>query len=110
YAGMRDFEGRHVHTSDYTSAEDFRGLNVVVAGGGTSAIGFLLELEGVASSLRWVSRRPIDWIDSEQLDLEGASAAVAMQDEAARSGRALPSIVSGTGIPRSRRIAAGIER
>jgi len=110
YPGMNDFAGRHVHTSDFRSAEEFRGQQVVVVGGGTSAIGFMLELESVAAGLTWVSRRSIDWIDSEDLDLEGASAAVAMQDEAARAGRALPSIVSGTGVPRSRRIAAGIDR
>ena len=110
YPGVRAFEGRHVHTADYVSAEEFRGQNVVVVGGGTSAIGFLLELEGIAASTTWVSRRPIDWLEGEGLDLEGASAAVAMQDEAARSGRALPSIVSGTGVHKSRRIAAGIER
>ena len=110
YPGMADFAGRHVHTSDYTDVEDFRDRNVVVVGGGTSAIGFMLELEDVAGGLTWVSRRPIDWLDRQELDLEGASAAVALQDEAARSGRALPSIVSGTGVPRSRRIAAGIER
>jgi cation diffusion facilitator CzcD-associated flavoprotein CzcO len=110
YPGMADFTGRHVHTSDYTEAEDFRDKHVVVVGGGTSAIGFMLELEQVAGGLTWVSRRPIDWLDRQELDLEGASAAVALQDEAARSGRALPSIVSGTGVPKSRRIAAGIER
>ncbi len=42
--------------------------------------------------------------------MEGGAAAVAAQDEAARAGRALPSIVSGTGIPRTRRIQAGIDR
>jgi len=110
YPGMADFAGRHVHTSDYAEAEDFRDKHVVVVGGGTSAIGFMLELEDVAAGLTWVSRRPIDWLDRQELDLEGASAAVAVQDEAARSGRALPSIVSGTGVPKSRRIAAGIER
>jgi cation diffusion facilitator CzcD-associated flavoprotein CzcO len=110
YPGMADFAGRHVHTSDYTDVEDFRDRHVVVVGGGTSAIGFMLELEDVAAGLTWVSRRPIDWLDRHEMDLEGASAAVALQDEAARSGRALPSIVSGTGVPRSRRIAAGIER
>ena len=110
YPGMGDFAGRHVHTSDYMAAEDFRDKHVVVVGGGTSAIGFMLELEDVAAGLTWVSRRPIDWLDGHELDLEGASAAVAMQDEAARAGRALPSIVSGTGVPKSRRIAAGIER
>ncbi|MFC6356032.1 FAD-dependent oxidoreductase [Luethyella okanaganae] len=110
YPGMNTFEGRHVHTADYVSAQQFRGQNVVVVGGGTSAIGFMLELEDVAAQLTWVSRRPIDWLDTQELDVEGASAAVAMQDEAARSGRALPSIVSGTGVPKSRRIAAGIAR
>lgn len=110
YPGMAEFSGRHVHTSDYTEAEDFRDKHVVVVGGGTSAIGFMLELEDVAAGLTWVSRRPIDWLDRQELDLEGASAAVTMQDEAARSGRALPSVVSGTGVPRSRRISAGIER
>jgi cation diffusion facilitator CzcD-associated flavoprotein CzcO len=110
YPGMAGFQGRHVHTSDFVDAEDFRDRHVVVVGGGTSAIGFMLELEGVAAGLTWVSRRPIDWIDRQELDLEGASAAVAAQDEAARAGRALPSIVSGTGVPKSRRIAAGIDR
>ncbi|WP_159601861.1 NAD(P)-binding domain-containing protein [Agromyces humi] len=110
YPGMADFAGRHLHTSDYVDAADFRDQHVVVVGGGTSAIGFMLELEEVAAGLTWVSRRPIDWLDRQELDLEGASAAVALQDEAARSGRALPSVVSGTGVPKSRRIAAGIER
>jgi len=110
YPGMTAFQGRHVHTSDFADAEDFRGKHVVVVGGGTSAIGFMLELEGIAEQLTWVSRRPIDWLDRQELDLEGASTAVAKQDEAARSGRALPSIVSGTGVPKNRRIAAGIER
>ena len=110
YPGMGEFAGRHLHTSDYVAAEDFRDQHVVVVGGGTSAIGFMLELEDVAAGLTWVSRRPIDWLDRQELDLEGASAAVALQDEAARSGRALPSVVSGTGVPKSRRIAAGIER
>lgn len=110
YPGANTFAGRHVHTAQYRSAEEFAGQRVVVVGGGTSAIGFLLELENVAAELTWAARRPIDWVHTEELDLEGASAAVAAQDEAARSGRALPSIVSGTGVPVSRRIAAGIER
>ncbi len=110
YPGMSDFAGRHLHTSDYVAAEDFRDKHVVVVGGGTSAIGFMLELENVAAGLTWVSRRPIDWLERQELDLEGASAAVAVQDEAARAGRALPSVVSGTGVPRTRRIVSGIDR
>ncbi|TFD80044.1 NAD(P)-binding domain-containing protein [Cryobacterium fucosi] len=110
YPGAERFAGRQLHTAGYVSAEEFAGQRVVVVGGGTSAIGFLLELEGVAAELSWAARRPIDWSHTERLDLEGASTAVAAQDEAARAGRALPSIVSGTGVPVSRRIAAGIDR
>ncbi len=109
YPGLNDFAGRQVNPTEYVSAEDFAGQAVIVVGGGTSAIGFLLELENVASQVTWVSRRPIEFNDGE-FDIEAGAAAVALQDEAARSGRALPSIVSGTGIPRTRRIQAGIER
>ena len=110
YPGLKSFEGRHIHTNDYVKAEDFAGQSVVVVGGGTSAIGFLLELEDVAAQTTWVSRRPIDFLEDGELNLEARSEAVQKQDEAARAGRALPSIVSGTGVPRTRRIQAGIER
>lgn len=110
YPGADRFQGRQLHTSDYTDARQFAGQRVVVVGGGTSAIGFMLELEGIAADLTWVARRPIEWVHTEHLDPEGALAAVAKQDEAARNGLALPSIVSGTGVPVSRRIQAGIDR
>lgn len=109
YPGLADFAGRQLNATEYVSADEFSGQKVVVVGGGTSAVGFLLELETVASELTWVSRRPIDFNDGE-FDIEAGAAAVARQDAAARSGRALPSIVSGTGIARTRRIQAGIER
>ncbi|WP_210479907.1 NAD(P)-binding domain-containing protein [Naasia sp. SYSU D00948] len=110
YPGVQRFRGRQLHTASYRSAEDFRGQRVLVVGGGTSAIGHLLELEGVAESTVWVTRRPVDYLDHGTLDLEDAVTAVAAQDAAARAGRALPSIVSGTGVPKTRRIAAGIHR
>ncbi len=110
YPGLKSFTGHHVHTNDYVSADDYAGKSVIVVGGGTSAIGFLLELENVASNLTWVSRRPIDFLEDGGLNLEARVEAVRAQDEAARAGRALPSIVSGTGVPRTRRIQAGIER
>lgn len=110
YPGLKSFEGKHVHTNDYVSAADYAGQNVIVVGGGTSAIGFLLELEDVAAETTWVSRRPIDFLEDGDLNLEARIEAVQKQDEAARAGRALPSIVSGTGVPRTRRIQAGIER
>lgn len=110
YAGRDSFRGRQVHTTDYIEAKQFAGQSVVVVGGGTSAIGFLLELEGSTSELTWVVRREVEYLDEGELNMEAGTAAVAKQDEAARAGRALPSIVSGTGIPRTRRIQAGIDR
>ena len=97
YPGMRDFVGRQVHTSSYRDAADFAGLRVLVVGGGTSAIGFLLELEGVAAKTYWATRRPVEYLEHGALDLEAAVTAVEQQDLAARTGRALPSIVLGHG-------------
>ena len=110
YPGMNDFAGRQLHTVDYQDAEQFRDQKVVVVGGGTSAIGFVMELENVASDLIWVARRPIEFLDEQELNIEAGAQSVALQDAAARDGRALPSIVSTTGVPRSRRIQAAIDR
>jgi cation diffusion facilitator CzcD-associated flavoprotein CzcO len=110
YPGMNEFTGRHLHTVDYLDAAEFEGKDVVVVGGGTSAIGFLMELEGVAGSITWVARRPVEFLEDQELNIEAGVSAVAMQDEAAREGRALPSIVSTTGVPRTRRIQAAIDR
>ena len=110
YPGMNGFRGRHLHTVDYEDATEFEGKDVVVVGGGTSAIGFLMELEGVAGSITWVARRPVEFLEDQELNIEAGVNAVAMQDEAAREGRALPSIVSTTGVPRTRRIQAAIDR
>lgn len=110
YPGRDTFAGRQVHTNDYVAAEEFAGQNVVVVGAGTSAIGFILELEQHAASISWATRRPPEFLDEVDLNLEAADRAVAAQDDAARSGRALPSIVSGTGVPRTRRIQAALDR
>lgn len=110
YPGAGTFRGRHVHTNGYVSAEEFRGQDVVVVGGGTSAVGFLLELEDVAASVSWASRRPIDFSTDHVRTIEGGLAAVRDADAAARAGRALPSVVSSTGVPLTRKVAAGISR
>ncbi|PCN49786.1 pyridine nucleotide-disulfide oxidoreductase [Curtobacterium sp. 'Ferrero'] len=110
YPGRDVFRGRQLDTTEYRSAAEFAGQDVLVVGGGTSAIGFLLELDGVARSTRWFTRRPVVWSGTAALDVESAVAAVDEQDRAARAGEVLPSIVSGTGVPVTRRIRAGIDR
>jgi hypothetical protein len=110
YPGVAEFAGTQSHTSTYVSALDFAGQRVLVVGGGTSAIGFLLELEGVAAGTLWATRRPVVYSDRSELDLESAVRAVAQQDAAARAGATLPSIVSGTGVPKTARIRNAIDR
>ncbi|QEE60461.1 pyridine nucleotide-disulfide oxidoreductase [Salinibacterium sp. dk2585] len=110
YPGRDSFAGEQVDTTTYRAAADFAGKRVVVVGGGTSAIGFMLELEHVASALTWVSRRGLEFREEGELNLEDRRHAVAVQDAAAREGRALPSVVSGTGVPRTRRIQSAIDR
>ncbi|WIB16109.1 NAD(P)-binding domain-containing protein [Curtobacterium sp. MCPF17_050] len=108
--GRDVFRGRQLDTTGYRDASEFAGQDIVVVGGGTSAIGFLLELDGVARTTRWFTRRPVVWSDDPDLALGAAVAAVEDQDRAAKAGRTLPSIVSGTGLPVSPRIRRGLAR
>ncbi|WP_431932184.1 ArsO family NAD(P)H-dependent flavin-containing monooxygenase [Micromonospora sp. RP3T] len=55
--GREQFAGRQLHTVDYTSPEHFRGLRVVVVGGGNSAAQILAEVSRVAE-VTWVTLRP----------------------------------------------------
>ncbi|WP_017579926.1 NAD(P)-binding domain-containing protein [Nocardiopsis valliformis] len=95
FAGAADFRGVQISTPQYRAAEDFAGMRVLVVGGGTSAVGFLRELEGVAAGMVWATRRPVEFTD----DPEGGVRAVRQADEAARAGLPLPSIIHGTGLP-----------
>jgi len=106
YPGAETFSGIQISTPEYRSATDFAGLDVVVVGGGTSAVGFLLELENVASSTTWVTRRPVEFT----MDEHSKIAAVERADAAARAGLPIPSVSSGTGLPASPRNVAGRDR
>jgi cation diffusion facilitator CzcD-associated flavoprotein CzcO len=106
YPHIESFTGVQITTPEYRSAQDFAGKHVIVVGGGTSAVGFLLELEGIASTTTWVTRRPVHFVDNP----EGGINAVAAQDVAARAGLVSPSIVSGTDLPASAANLAGQAR
>ncbi|WP_062293177.1 FAD-dependent oxidoreductase [Demequina phytophila] len=96
------FRGLQTTTADYPGAAAFAGMRVAVVGGGTSALTFLDEVGDVAADVRWFTRRNPTFHDEEdELSPERGRVAVAIQDEAAREGRPLPSIVSVTGLPRS---------
>ncbi|WP_234988042.1 NAD(P)/FAD-dependent oxidoreductase [Demequina sp. NBRC 110056] len=105
--GVEDFRGRQIVTPEFRSPADFAGLRVAIVGGGASALGFLREVSPVATGVRWFTRRPPAFSDpakglSEDLGRES----VRLQDEAARAGRELPSIVSTTGMPLTPRLRA----
>ena len=112
--GIESFRGRQLATPEYRAASEFAGQRLIVVGGGTSALGFVLELERVAARTTWVARRPISFAADEPgsapVSLEGRLAAVARQNEAAEAGRILPSIVSGTGLPATERNIAAAAR
>lgn len=108
--GTERFRGRQWTTPEFRDAADFAGHRVLVVGGGTSAIGFVLDLDEAGATVRWVTRRPPEFLPEDGLSFEHGRAAVADQDRAARAGLILPSIVSGTGVPLTERMRAGQER
>lgn len=57
YPGMRTFQGRQLHASDYRVPGELAGQRVVVVGGGNSAAQILAEVSTVAETT-WVTPRP----------------------------------------------------
>lgn len=96
YPGAADFDGTHLHTVDYTRAEDFACRRVAVVGGGISALGFLLELADVART-RWYTRREPVFEDRPFTPEEGRRA-VAGVAERVQAGLPVQSVVSATGL------------
>ena len=57
YPGRENFAGRQLHTHDFQSVADFAGQRVLVVGGGTSAVQFLLQLAQAGVETAWSTRR-----------------------------------------------------
>lgn len=107
-AGMQDFRGRQLHTADYRGPEDFAGQRVVVVGGGTSAVQLLLEIDPVAASTTWVTRRPPVFRD-DPFDEDAGRAAVAQVERRVRAGLVPQSVVGVTGLIRTPAVRAAQE-
>jgi cation diffusion facilitator CzcD-associated flavoprotein CzcO len=97
YPGADRFTGRHLHTKDYRTAEEFAGEHVIVVGGGISAIQLLEEVSRVTTTT-WVTRRPPDFRDGPFTEKRGR-AAVALVEDRVRRGLPPKSVVSVTGLP-----------
>jgi cation diffusion facilitator CzcD-associated flavoprotein CzcO len=96
YAGQFTFRGRQLHVADYVSAEEFRGLHVIVVGGGISAVGLLDEISQVTTT-SWFTRREPEWRDAG-FDAEAGHNAVALVEERVRQGLPPQSVVAVTGL------------
>jgi glycine/D-amino acid oxidase-like deaminating enzyme len=108
YPGSRDFRGRQLHAVDFPGPEAFAGLRVVVVGGGTSAVQFLLQIAPVATATTWVTRTPPRWREGPFDDVAGREA-VALVEERVRAGLPPRPVVSVTGLPLTPAYRAGIE-
>jgi cation diffusion facilitator CzcD-associated flavoprotein CzcO len=96
YPGMGSFAGRKLHTHDYAGPAEFRGMHVVVVGGGASAVQILAELSEVATTT-WVTRRTPVWRTAAFTESAGREA-VALVEERVRRGLPPASVVSVTGL------------
>ena len=96
YPGQETFLGRQLHTADYRGPAEFAGRQVVVVGGGSSAVQLLAEIDEVATTT-WVTRRPPVFRDGP-FDADHGRAIVAMVDERVRAGLPPDSVVSATGL------------
>lgn len=98
FPGQETFAGRQLHSSSYNGPESFRGVRVVVVGGGTSAVQQLMEIAPVAAATTWVTRRPPVFREGP-FGAEQGRAAVALVEERVRQGLPPRSVVSVTGLP-----------
>ncbi len=96
YPGIETFAGGQFHTHSYPGREHFRGMRVLVVGGGASAVQFIGELAPIADTF-WVTRREPVW-RAEDFDPEAGLAAVSRVAERVYQGLAPESVVSVTGL------------
>ena len=97
YPGIADFRGEQLHTVSYPGPDHFRGLRVVVVGGGASAVQLLGEIAPVAADTLWVTRRAPVW-RTDEFNPDRGREAVALVEERVRRGLPPASVVSVTGL------------
>ncbi|MCC9205308.1 FAD-dependent oxidoreductase [Arthrobacter sp. zg-Y769] len=108
YPGRESFRGRQLHTRDFRSVADFAGQKVLVVGGGTSAVQFLLQLNRAGVGTLWSTRRPPEFT-LRPFDTEWGRAVEAKVSARTRAGLPPLSVVSATGLPLTEEYRRGIE-
>ncbi|MHA7153608.1 NAD(P)-binding domain-containing protein [Arthrobacter sp. TMN-50] len=107
YPGRELFLGNQLHTHDFVSAEQFRGLHVVVVGAGTSAVQFLLQLADAGATTSWVTRRAPSFT-RRVFNAEWGREVETRVNERTAAGLPPASIVSTTGLPLTSQYQNGI--
>ena len=107
YPGRERFTGRQLHIHDFVSMAPFQGQHVLVVGGGTSAVQFLLEAHGVATTT-WFTRRPPVFLDRD-FDAEWGQDVERRVAERGGQGLTAASVVATTGLPLTAAYRQGIE-
>ncbi|MHA7143970.1 FAD-dependent oxidoreductase [Arthrobacter sp. TmT3-37] len=108
YPGRDLFTGRQLHTHDYRSAAEFEGRRVLVVGGGTSAVQFLLQLHEAGAHPLWSTRRPPAFT-RRPFDPEWGREVGAEVDARTSAGLPPASVVSVTGLSLTAQYRAGID-
>ncbi|MFD1214557.1 NAD(P)-binding domain-containing protein, partial [Arthrobacter sp. GCM10027362] len=108
YPGRETFRGRQLHTHDFRSADEFRGQRVLVVGGGTSALQFLLQLDAAGARTLWSTRRPPEFT-TIPFDPAWGTEVERKVNERTRAGLPPLSVVAATGLPLNEMYRAGIE-
>lgn len=107
YPGVDEFTGPQRHTHDFRSVEDFAGQRVLVVGGGTSAVQFLLQLAQAGVQTAWSTRRTPEFTARPFDPAWGRDVEARVN---ARTSAGLPpsSVVSVTGLPLTQQYHNGI--
>ncbi|WP_104161651.1 FAD-dependent oxidoreductase [Arthrobacter sp. ZGTC212] len=108
YPGQQDFRGIQLHTRDFRSAADFAGRRVLVVGGGTSALQFLLQLHEAGAQTAWSTRRPPEFT-RRPFDAEWGRGVERAVSERTRAGLPPLSVVAATGLPLTAQYQKGID-
>jgi cation diffusion facilitator CzcD-associated flavoprotein CzcO len=109
YPGADSFLGKQLHTQQYVSADEFRGLRVAVVGGGISAVQQLEEISRFATTY-WYTRRDPVFITEDFLPETLGKAVVEKVAADVLAGRPSGSVVSYTGLPWTTYTLAAKER
>lgn len=108
YRGRDVFAGRQLHTHDYRSAAEFAGRRVLVVGGGTSAVQFMLQLHEAGAHPIWSTRRPPSFTH-RPFDPEWGRQVEAEVNARTSAGLPPASVVSVTGLSLTPQYRAGID-